>query len=114
MLILIVLSILSVQINIVVMFTAFSIATLNVVAGAWYIDRALVKPGKTFVTTVFGSMVIRIILILILIFAGIFLAGFNAVEFVFTVMGFYMFYLIIELKFIVDKVNGIKKAKPQN
>lgn len=114
MLILIVLSILSVHISIAVMFTAFSIATLNVVAGAWYLDRAMGKPNKDFLIMVFGSMFVRMFMILILTIIVVLGFKVEVSEFVFILFGFYVFYLILELKFLMDRIKYIKKVKQQN
>lgn len=96
------------------MFTAFAFATGNVVSGAWFIDRAMGKSNKTFLLMVFGSMFARMVLILLLTLIVVLGFGVEVTEFIFILFGFYVFYLILELKFLMDRVNHIKKVKQQN
>ena len=96
------------------MFTAFFITTLNVVTGAWYLDRAMGKPNKEFLISVFGSMFVRMFLILLLTLVVVLGFQVEVSEFVFILFGFYVFYLILELKFLMDRIKYIKKVNQQN
>lgn len=113
-LLLIVFSIISFKVNLAVLFTAFVIATANVITGAWFIDKAMGKPNKTFLIMVFGSMFVRMFLILLITLTVVLGFGVDVSEFIFILFGFYVFYLILELKFLMDRINHIKKVKQQN
>lgn len=80
------------------------ITTLNFIGGLLSVKISLEKE-KTFIKIVFGSMVIRLFLmLLIILFVFIFL-DINRISFIFSIFIFYIFYLIIELFYL----NSIKK-----
>jgi len=80
------------------------ITTLNFIGGLLSVKISLEKE-KTFIKIVFGSMVIRLFLmLLIILFVFIFL-DINRISFIFSIFIFYIFYLTIELFYL----NSIKK-----
>ncbi|MEB2330384.1 MAG: hypothetical protein OZ913_08840 [Ignavibacteriaceae bacterium] len=112
-LVLIGLSVIRIEVSPAVLFTAFIFATINVLTGAWFVDRAMGKSNKSFFLMVFGSMFVRMFFLLALTLTVVLVFGVNVTEFVFVLFGFYVFYLILELKFLIDRINFIKKNNHQ-
>lgn len=80
------------------------ITTLNFTAGLLSVKISLEKE-KTFIKIVFGSMVIRLFLMLLIILFVLIFLDINRNSFIFSIFIFYIFYLIIELFYL----NSIKK-----
>jgi hypothetical protein len=76
------------------------VCTLNVAAGAWIILFGLSKNSQVFFSVVFGSMFVRILLILGFVLIGVLLADFETVTFVVSLFTFYFIFLVLELIFL--------------
>ncbi len=84
---------------------ALIFTTLNFLAGILSAKISLNKVEKTFFKIVFGSMLLRMFsMLLIILFVLIFL-DINRNSFIFSIFIFYIFYLIIELFYL----NSVKK-----
>ncbi len=76
------------------------ICITNLIAGLLIIEDAVKKSNKTFVIEFFGSMMVRMVMILIYVVLAVKLFGFPVVNFIFSFFGFYVFSLIFELNYL--------------
>jgi|GEM_PF-4347142 hypothetical protein len=76
------------------------ICITNLIAGLLIIEDAVKKSNKTFVIEFFGSMMVRMLMILIYVVLAVKLFGFPVVNFIFSFFGFYVFSLIFELNYL--------------
>ena len=83
------------------------ICLLNLITGILIINDAVKKSNKIFMLEFFGSMLLRMILILIYVVISIKLFGFPILNFIFSFFGFYIFSLIYELYYL----SGITKKE---
>lgn len=79
---------------------AFLVTTLNASVGFFSVKIGLNKSAKKFVKWVFGGIIFRmfatlLIVVLILVFLEI-----NRISFIFSILFFYVFYLIAEIVFL--------------
>ena len=98
-----------VSINLEVSSIIFSwiLCTLNVVIGTKYIMNSLDKDNNKFMISLFGSMVVRLFVVLGFVGIGLLLFGIKEVGFVISLFCFYFLFLIFELHYITN----IKKKK---
>ena len=81
-------------------FLSLIITTLNFLAGFLSARISLSKNEKTFIKIVFGSMVIRLFLMLFIILIILIFLDINRNSFIFSIFIFYIFYLIIEVFYL--------------
>jgi hypothetical protein len=79
---------------------ALIITTLNFLAGTISAKISLNKKEKTFIKIVFGSMVIRLFLMLTIILIVFVFLDINRNSFIFSIFIFYIFYLLIEVFYL--------------
>ena len=84
---------------------ALIITTLNFFAGYLSAKISLSKNEKTFIKIVFGSMVIRMFLMLIIILITLVFLDINRNSFIFSIFIFYIFYLLIEVFYLNYRKN---------
>lgn len=80
--------------------SSWLICTLNVIAGVRFIVMGMSKNNQMFLSLVFGSMFIRILIILGFVLTSVLLAGFEEISFILTLFTFYFIFLILELIFL--------------
>jgi len=86
-------------------FLGLVITTLNFLAGFLSARISLNKNEKTFIKIVFGSMVIRLFLMLITILIALLFLDINRNSFIFSIFIFYIFYLLIEVFYLNNRKN---------
>jgi len=101
-----------VSINLEISSIIFSwiLCTLNVLVGTKYIMNSLDEGSNKFMISLFGSMVVRLFVVLGFIAIGLLLFDFEEAGFVISLFCFYFLFLIFELHYITN----IKKKKILN
>lgn len=79
---------------------AGSITTLNAGLGAISIRSGINKPEKVFFQRLFGGMTIRFLSTLIMLVLALLFLELNRISFIFSILFFYIFYLIIEIIYL--------------
>ena len=74
---------------------AGTITTLNAGFGAVSIRSGINKPEKVFLQRLLGGMVIRFLSTLIMVVLALLFLELNRISFIFSILFFYIFYLII-------------------
>jgi hypothetical protein len=77
-----------------------SVAILNFIIGFLFIKYSLSRSNSVFLTMLWGGMAFRLILILILVLILLKFLELNAIGFIFSILFFYVFYLIIEILYL--------------
>ncbi len=85
-------------------FSSFAIAggltTFNFVLGLLAIKIGISRSDKIFILSILGGMLIRMILLLGVVFISLKFLEINHNSFIFTVLFFYIYYLIIEIIYL--------------
>ena len=76
------------------------IVILNFIIGFLFIKISLHKPDRIFLFMLWGGMLFRLISILILVLILLKFLELNAIGFIFSILFFYVFYLIIEILYL--------------
>lgn len=76
------------------------IVILNFIIGFLFIRISLYKSDRMFIIMLWGGMLFRLILILILVSILLKFLELNAIGFIFSILFFYVFYLIIEILYL--------------
>ena len=79
---------------------AGTITTLNAGLGAISIRSGINKPEKVFFQRLFGGMTIRFLSTLIMLVLALLFLELNRISFIFSILFFYIFYLIIEIIYL--------------
>jgi hypothetical protein len=79
---------------------AGTITTINAGLGAISIRSGINKPEKVFLQRLLGGMVIRFFTTLIMLLLSLLFLELNRISFIFSVLFFYIFYLIIEIIYL--------------
>ncbi len=79
---------------------AGSITIFNAGLGMISIKTGINKPEKMFFQRLFGGMVIRFLLTLIMVVLALLFLELNRISFIFSVLFFYIFYLTIEIIYL--------------
>lgn len=79
---------------------AAAITTLNALIGFISIRSGIDKPEKIFMRRVFGGMIFRLFSTLIVVVLALVLLELNKISFIFSILFFYIFYLIIEIIYL--------------
>ena len=77
-----------------------SVVILNFIIGFLFIKYSLSRSNRVFLTMLWGGMVFRLIFILILVLILLKFLELNAIGFIFSILFFYVFYLIIEILYL--------------
>jgi hypothetical protein len=80
--------------------TGALIVILNFVIGFLFLKLSLFKSDRIFQMMLWGGMVFRLIFILILLLISLKFLELNAIGFIFSILFFYVFYLIIEILYL--------------
>lgn len=76
------------------------ITTFNAVLGMNSIKSGINKPEKIFLQRLFGGMVMRFFTTLIMVVIALLFLELNRISFIFSILFFYIFYLIIEIIYL--------------
>ncbi len=77
-----------------------SVVILNFIIGFLFIKYSLSRSNSVFLTMLWGGMAFRLIFILILVLILLKFLELNAIGFIFSILFFYVFYLIIEILYL--------------
>jgi hypothetical protein len=77
-----------------------AITTFNAGLGAISIRSGINKPEKVFLQRLLGGMVIRFFATLIMLVLALLFLELNRISFIFSILFFYVFYLIIEIIYL--------------
>ncbi len=83
----------------------FIISTVNILLGIWTITYGLEKSEKIFLITVFGGLLLRLLIVLTLILLTLKFLFVSLNSFIFTTFIFYFYYLIVEVYILTRKKN---------
>jgi hypothetical protein len=78
----------------------FSISAINFILGLSIIKISLAKSEKIFLLALWGGVLLRLILGLILVLISLIFLEINTYGFIFSILFFYVFYLIIEIFYL--------------
>jgi hypothetical protein len=79
---------------------AGAITSFNAGLGAISIRSGIIKPEKVFLQRLLGGMVIRFFATLIMLVLALLFLELNRISFIFSILFFYIFYLIIEIIYL--------------
>ena len=79
---------------------AIVITTFNAGLGLISIKIGINKPEKKFFQRLLGGMAIRFFTTLIMVFLALFFLELNRISFIFSILFFYIFYLVIEIIYL--------------
>lgn len=91
-------------VNLIVIFS-------NLIFGIFIIKKTLKKENKKFLFEFFGSMILRVIFLLIFVFIALTIMKFPVSSFIFSFFGFYLFSLVFELSFLSRYLKTIFKVE---
>ncbi len=80
-----------------------AISTFNFLLGFFAIKISLKSPQDFFLKAIFGGMVIRLFVVLMLVFISLKFLNINENSFIFFILFFYILYLIIEIIYLYMK-----------
>ncbi len=76
------------------------LAFLNFILGLLFVSWGLNRPNKEFLASLFGGLLIRLSLLLILLTSTLIFLEINEISFIFSILFFYFFYVIIEISYL--------------
>ncbi len=76
------------------------LAFLNFVLGLMFVTWGINRPNKEFLASLFGGLLIRLSLLLILLTSTLIFLEINEISFIFSLLFFYFFYVIIEIIYL--------------
>ena len=79
---------------------AVGLTTINFLLGFLAIKIGFSRSDKIFITSILGGMLFRLILLLRIVFISLKFLEINDNSFIFTVLIFYIYYLIIEIFYL--------------
>jgi hypothetical protein len=93
------------------LFYGFIVSSINFILGILSIRFGLQKSDKIFLIVVFGGLVIRLFITLILILIALKLLLISRNSFIFTTFILYFYYLIVEIFILTQKKSFLLKTK---
>jgi len=78
----------------------FWITTCNFLSGMISAKISIEKSEKTFIKIIFGSMIIRLLLLLSVILISLIFLDINRNSYIFSIFIFYIFYMIVEVFYL--------------
>jgi len=76
------------------------LAFLNFILGLLFVSWGLNRPNKEFLASLFGGLLIRLSLLLILLTSTLIFLEINEISFIFSILFYYFFYVIIEIIYL--------------
>ncbi|MFC2094121.1 hypothetical protein ACFLSH_00700 [Bacteroidota bacterium] len=73
------------------------LAFLNFMLGLMFMSWGFNRPNKDFLVSLFGGLLIRLSLLLVLLTSTLIFLEINEISFIFSILFFYFFYVIIEI-----------------
>jgi len=73
---------------------------LNFTLGLLFIFFGINRPVKTFLISIFGGLVFRLAIMLVLVVVSLKFLEINEISFIFSLLFFYIFYAIIEIIYL--------------
>jgi hypothetical protein len=73
---------------------------LNFILGMMFVTWGINRPYKQFLTSLFGGLLIRLSLLLVLLTSTLIFLEINEISFIFSILFFYFFYVIIEIIYL--------------
>lgn len=93
------------------LFYGFLFASINFILGILSIRFGFEKSDNIFLILVFGGLIVRLFLMLILIVIALKFLFVSLYSFIFTTFILYFYYLIVEILMLTQKKNLIVKTK---
>lgn len=84
---------------------AGAISMINAGFGAISIKSGISKPEKVFLRRLLGGMVLRFLTTLIMVIFALLFLELNRISFIFSILFFYIFYLIVEIIYLNFRQN---------
>jgi hypothetical protein len=84
---------------------AGAITIINAGFGVISIKSGISKPEKVFLRRLLGGMVIRFFTTLIMVILALLFLELNRISFIFSILFFYIFYLIVEIIYLNFRQN---------
>jgi len=94
------------------LFYGLLVSSINFILGILSFRFGLEKSDKIFLIVVFGGLIVRLFLVIILILIALKWLFVSLNSFIFTTFIFYFYYLIVEIYILTQKKNFILKTKP--
>jgi hypothetical protein len=76
------------------------LAFLNFMLGLMFVTWGINRADKEFLASLFGGLLIRLSLLLVLLTSTLIFLEINEISFIFSVLFFYFFYVIIEIIYL--------------
>jgi hypothetical protein len=76
------------------------LAFLNFMLGLMFVTWGINRADKEFLTSLFGGLLIRLSLLLVLLTSTLIFLEINEISFIFSILFFYFFYVIIEIIYL--------------
>jgi hypothetical protein len=76
------------------------LAFLNFIIGLLFVSWGLNRPNNEFLASLFGGLLIRLSILLILLTSTLIFLEINEISFIFSILFFYFFYVIIEIIYL--------------
>jgi hypothetical protein len=77
-----------------------SLAFLNFILGLIFVFWGINRADKEFLASLFGGLLVRLSLLLVLLTSTLIFLEINEISFIFSVLFFYFFYVIIEIIYL--------------
>lgn len=90
---------------IVPLILGWTISFFSVITGSYITSRAFTVPGKSFFNKVLLSMVVRMFVVLIIVFALIYFFRIDKISLAISFFFFYFLFLILEINFLSGSNN---------
>jgi len=88
----------------------FAINFANVFIGGWILMKAMKKDNTGFLLYSFGSMIIRLFFVLILVLVVILSLNVDKKSFLLSLIGFHFLFLAIEIVFLLNYNKSLKQT----
>ncbi len=79
---------------------AEAITTFNALFGLIYFKSGLNKSVQVFFRRVFGGIVVRLVSTLVIVVLALFFLELNRISFIFSILFFYVFFLVVEIIYL--------------
>ena len=76
------------------------LAFLNFMLGLMFVTWGISRADKEFLASLFGGLLIRLSLLLVLLTSTLIFLEINEISFIFSILFFYFFYVIIEIIYL--------------
>ena len=84
---------------------AWGITTVNSLLAFFAIKTGINKSEKVFFRRIFGGMLVRFMIVLLIVVLVLFFLEIYRISFIFSILFFYIYYLIIEIIYLNNRQN---------